>query len=366
MEVKVCEKCLQEKPTWHFARWASSRDHWCRACKSDDLGGWKKQSDRRFSLLKKYGLYPEDWAYLHSLKPGCWCCGRSDLGLKVDHCHDLLHVRGLLCNQCNTGNFGDDVESIERRLAYLKADPPELPIRSRDTSTPDETKHPLYGRYRDLGARFREQGFTPEEWVYFEGFVIWSEANGWEPQKRLLRRGNVGPYAPSNCYWSTEYLDHYWPEREKPITAWGETKIFSEWKKDRRVLVDRHLFHTRRHHGWTAEDALSSPVGEYKGTAIQAFGDVRSVVEWLKDSRCAVVENTLRWRLAHGWSAEDAITSPVQRQFELNGVSKTPKAWLHDPIAQVGSYRTLMRRIKEGWSFEDALLTPDARRRLDD
>lgn len=45
------------------------------------------------------------------------------LKLAVDHCHDTLVVRGLLCQACNRGIgcFGHDIETLERAIKYLQA-----------------------------------------------------------------------------------------------------------------------------------------------------------------------------------------------------------------------------------------------------
>ena len=41
----------------------------------------------------------------------------------VDHCHDSLVVRGLLCRRCNLGlgNFNDNKETLMKAIAYLEA-----------------------------------------------------------------------------------------------------------------------------------------------------------------------------------------------------------------------------------------------------
>lgn len=43
---------------------------------------------------------------------------------------------------------------------------------------------------------------------------------------------------------------------------------------------------------------------------IEAFGEVKSIKEWWRDSRCACAYNGLRDRIAKNWDAETAITTP--------------------------------------------------------
>ncbi len=51
----------------------------------------------------------------------CDCCGRTDLQLVLDHCHETGKLRGFLCKVCNTsiGALGDNLEGIERARNYL-------------------------------------------------------------------------------------------------------------------------------------------------------------------------------------------------------------------------------------------------------
>ena len=57
----------------------------------------------------------------------CDCCGRSleTIGTRdihLDHCKDTETFRGWLCKNCNIGlgMLGDDMDGIEKALAYLK------------------------------------------------------------------------------------------------------------------------------------------------------------------------------------------------------------------------------------------------------
>lgn len=43
-------------------------------------------------------------------------------GVCVDHDHETLEVRGLLCRNCNTGlgMFGDSDEKIQKAIEYMR------------------------------------------------------------------------------------------------------------------------------------------------------------------------------------------------------------------------------------------------------
>jgi len=71
--------------------------------------------------LKQYGLTPEDYARMWRSQGGvCAMCG-GDVHLYVDHDHETLAVRGLLCGQCNRllGCAADRPEILLRAVQYL-------------------------------------------------------------------------------------------------------------------------------------------------------------------------------------------------------------------------------------------------------
>ncbi len=76
-------------------------------------------------LLAKYGL--EAHAYVKMLEDQnnlcAICeCDNNEKPLVVDHCHSTNIVRGLLCNNCNTGLgfFKDNTYSLRRAIKYLE------------------------------------------------------------------------------------------------------------------------------------------------------------------------------------------------------------------------------------------------------
>jgi hypothetical protein len=70
-----------------------------------------KEYRRRYKLLKKYGLTPEDYDTMLKQQQGvCALCKTApeNKNLAVDHDHRTGHVRGLLCDPCNRSLHGVD------------------------------------------------------------------------------------------------------------------------------------------------------------------------------------------------------------------------------------------------------------------
>ena len=52
----------------------------------------------------------------------CDSCGEQTNKICVDHCHNSLVIRGLLCNNCNVGIgfFKDDIIKLHKAIKYLE------------------------------------------------------------------------------------------------------------------------------------------------------------------------------------------------------------------------------------------------------
>ena len=78
--------------------------------------------------LRRTGVTAEQWDKRFEQCGGkCELCGRtsepgSGYALGADHDHDTMAFRGILCTGCNSGigHLGDNVEGLERALAYLR------------------------------------------------------------------------------------------------------------------------------------------------------------------------------------------------------------------------------------------------------
>lgn len=100
-----------------------------------DYKRWQETNKSRKALLsrkswlkKAYGLTPEQYEELEVLHEGkCAICETAPStkrkSLDIDHCHQLGHVRGLLCSKCNKllGMANDKVSILKAAIMYLES-----------------------------------------------------------------------------------------------------------------------------------------------------------------------------------------------------------------------------------------------------
>ena len=90
-----------------------------------------KKRHRVRSLKVKYNLTEEEYNDLYKKQDyKCAICNikESETARKklvVDHCHVTRNVRGLLCNNCNSGlgMFYDDISLLIKAKKYLTENP---------------------------------------------------------------------------------------------------------------------------------------------------------------------------------------------------------------------------------------------------
>lgn len=79
----------------------------------------------RFEIvIKRYGLTFDQYSEIVIRQGGrCAACGMATSDLQVDHCHKRgkRHVRGLLCQNCNSalGHAKDDASRLQALIDYL-------------------------------------------------------------------------------------------------------------------------------------------------------------------------------------------------------------------------------------------------------
>ena len=115
---------------------------------------------------------------------------------------------------------------------------------------------PCYPQYGGRGIKMSK------EWA--DNFMSFLKDMGPRPPgKTLDRRENDGNYEPGNCRWATagEQADNR--RTSRLFQAFGELKTISGWLQDPRCRVQRATTLRNRivHYGWSAETAITTPVG---------------------------------------------------------------------------------------------------------
>lgn len=114
---RVCASCSENLPLELFSRNKTKplgRDYVCKTCRR----GRERES--------MYGITPQEYAQRLLDQGGvCAICGKSCMtgkALAVDHDHDTLEVRGLLCGKCNQaiGLLHHDTDLLLSAIVYLK------------------------------------------------------------------------------------------------------------------------------------------------------------------------------------------------------------------------------------------------------
>lgn len=119
---RVCTKCHKYKLWSDFPRMNNQATGF-RPCCSQCHNKGQKSGRRNSKLLNTYGLTEFEFEQLKIAQQGkCQICGRSDRKLVVDHLKGTKYVRGLLCDNCNTGIglLSHSVETLKSAALYLE------------------------------------------------------------------------------------------------------------------------------------------------------------------------------------------------------------------------------------------------------
>jgi len=120
--MKTCNRCLEEKPYSEFYVKNNMKDGYRNQCKVCVRSG---------RVAKRFDLSFYELVHMRENHSGkCDICGLQETAvvygtvktLALDHCHSTGKVRGLLCQNCNTGlgKFKDDIDLLQSAIKYLK------------------------------------------------------------------------------------------------------------------------------------------------------------------------------------------------------------------------------------------------------
>lgn len=216
----------------------------------------------------------------------------------------------------------------------------------------------------DSYPRYGGRGITVvAQWRSFPEFREWAIGAGYDDGLTIERKDVNGHYSPDNCCWIPPGLQARNRENTIYLTAFGERKTIPDWVADERCKVGAPAVRTRLKKGWSVELALVTPISEQnRVVALPDESPARTIAEWARSSPAGVNPETLRKRLARGWKIGEALDTARQlkgRKFEIHafGETKTLEEWLEDPRC-IPPERTIRERIRHGWSPRWALSTP--------
>lgn len=121
----------------------------------------------------------------------------------------------------------------------------------------DRCNNPNCAKYADYGGRGIK---VCEEWNDYASFRDWALANGYEVGLEIDRHpNNDGNYEPGNCRFVTRKKNMNNTRANRHLVAFGETKTVSEWLQDSRCVVKEGTLRARIRWGWKSEEAISTP-----------------------------------------------------------------------------------------------------------
>lgn len=91
----------------------------------------------------------------------------------------------------------------------------------------------------------------------FDEFIKWSLANGYKEGLQLDREDTNGDYSPTNCRYVTAAVNANNRRSCVRVSAFGEVKTVAQWVRDPRCVVTRVTFCQRLKLGVSPESAMS-------------------------------------------------------------------------------------------------------------
>jgi hypothetical protein len=120
-----------------------------------------------------------------------------------------------------------------------------------------------------------------------------------------------GNYEPGNVRWATRQEQANNTRRNHMLTFKGESKTISLWAKD--LSIPSKVIHGRLSLGWSVDDALGIPPN--RGLSKDSITYMGEKITWAElASLHGILADTLIYRVKHGWSLEEALTTPVRKK----------------------------------------------------
>jgi len=125
----------------------------------------------------------------------------------------------------------------------------------------DRCENPARPEYHRYGGR----GITVCK-AWRDSFAAFFADMGKRPNgAELDRKDNEGNYEPSNCRWADKVTQSNNRSDNRLYEAWGETKSLTQWVKDQRVSVAYGTLYSRINtYGWSEQRAMEEPMNKLR------------------------------------------------------------------------------------------------------
>lgn len=126
---KVCGKCTELKSLDNYnldKYMPNGYTSWCKSCKKE-YNQTNKHIVKGAKLRQNYNIEYSDFVKMVEEQDNrCLICtntlSEDPRHVHVDHCHDTMKVRGVLCRHCNLmlGNARDNILVLKSAIKYLE------------------------------------------------------------------------------------------------------------------------------------------------------------------------------------------------------------------------------------------------------
>lgn len=223
---EAADKKQKEKGCLDCGKWIGDRPYqakYCIECSEKRTAADKARSRSR-NLKSLYGLSLNDVdSILKEQGGGCAICGATEPGgsgkqWHVDHDHDTMVIRGILCAKCNRGlgHFNDDTERMRVAIKYV-----EKPANwGKALEQPEGETHCLVCG-KSLAHRRRSAKYCSRE-------CLWKTHNKGRDKLRAERSAKIK--ATRKCKGCGGPI----PEEKKASAKWCSGKCYREASNARR------------------------------------------------------------------------------------------------------------------------------------
>lgn len=175
--------------------------------------------------------------------------------------------RRFLC-QCDCGNY-TQVNLNMLRTSAIKSCGCLLVENGKKNKIHGQWKSKLYAIWRDMKQRclnpnnqqYKNYGGRGikirDEWLEFNSFYQWAIKSDYKVGLSIERKDVNGNYEPSNCTWipKSEQLNNL--RRTRWVTWSGETRNIAQWSA--KTGLSSETIRRRLAYGWSIDRALSEP-----------------------------------------------------------------------------------------------------------